>query len=166
MRFAALALLVGFGLSSTARAAEPDPYIFDLLALQPYKGNFARLVKAKTVPDWVKAISIQGAGTAGPMKSVDVGGTPYRLDRVCKVDACAGNTLDVLWAPRGVKVWAALTETGKPPVVLGDPKGPQAKALTEAAAAAASTTASAPAQTAPSTSASPASAAGGPTPPK
>lgn len=134
MRFAALALLVGFGTATAACAAEPDPYIFDVLALQPYKGNFARLVKPKTIPDWVKAIAVQGAGTAGPMKTVDVGGTPYRLDRVCKVDACTGNTLDVLWAPRGSRVWAALVEDGKPAVMLGDPKGPQAKALTEVVA--------------------------------
>ncbi len=127
MRFTALALLVG--LSSAARAAEPDTYIFDVLALQPYKGSFARLVIGKEVPDWVKAIAVQGSGTAGPTRTVDVGGTPYRLDRVCKVGACAGNTLDVLWAPRGAKVWAALVEDGKPPVMLGDPKGAQAKAL-------------------------------------
>lgn len=133
MRFAALALVLS--LSSAARAAEPDTYIFDVLALQPYKGNFARLVKAKGAPDWVKAISLQGAGTAGPTKTVDVGGTPYRLDRVCKVDACAGNTLDVLWAPRGAKVWAALVEDGKAPVMLGDLKAPQVKALAEAAGA-------------------------------
>ena len=136
MRFAALALLLGVGTAALAQAAEPDPYIFDVLALQPYKGNFARLVKPKTVPDWVKAIAVQGAGTAGPMKTVDVGGTPYRLDRVCKVGACAGNTLDVLWSPRGARVWAALVEDGKPPVILGDPKPPQAKVLGEAASAA------------------------------
>ncbi len=135
MRFAALALLTVLAAPLPARAAEPDPYIFDVLALQPYKGNFARLVKPKTVPDWVKAIAIQGAGTAGPMKTVEVGGTPYRLDRVCKVGACAGNTLDVLWSPRGAKVWAALVDDGKAPVMLGDPKGPQAKALAEAVAA-------------------------------
>ena len=131
MRFVPLALVLC--LVETARAAEPDTYIFDVLALQPYKGNFARLVKARAAPDWVRAIAIQGAGTAGPMKTVDVAGTPYRLDRVCKVDACAGNTLDVLWAPRGNRVWAALVEDGKPPMMLGDPKGPQVKALTEAA---------------------------------
>ncbi len=131
MRLTALALLVG--LSSTARAAEPETYIFDVLALQPYKGNFARLIKDKAAPDWVKAIAVQGAGTAGPGRTVDVAGTPYRLDRVCKVDACAGNTLDVLWAPRGAKVWAALVEGGRAPVMLGDPKGAQAKALMGAA---------------------------------
>ena len=129
MRFAALALLLGLGSTALAHAAESDPYIFDVLALQPYKGNFARLVKPATVPDWVKAIAVQGAGTAGPMKTVDVGGTPYRLDRVCKVGACAGNTLDVLWSPRGARVWAALVDDGKAPVMLGEPKGPQAKAL-------------------------------------
>ena len=133
MRFAALALLLG--LSTAARAAEPDTYIFDVLALQPYKGNFARLVKGNAAPDWVKAISVQGAGTAGPSRTVDVGGTPYRLDRVCKVDACAGNTLDVLWAPRGARVWAALVDGGKAPVMLGDPKGGQAKVLSDAAGA-------------------------------
>ncbi len=144
MRFAALALLVG--LSSAARAAEPDTYIFDVLALQPYKGSFARLVKGKEVPDWVKAIAVQGSGTAGPTRTVDVGGTPYRLDRVCEVGACAGNTLDVLWAPRGMKVWAALVEGGKPPVMLGDPKGAQEKELEAAAnGAAAATPAAAPA---------------------
>ena len=127
MRFAALAFLVG--LSSAAQAAEPDTYIFDVLALQPYKGNFARMVKDKAAPDWVRAIAVQGAGTAGPGRTVDIVGTPYRLDRVCKVDACAGNTIDVLWAPRGAKVWAALVEDGHAPVMLGDPKGPQAKTL-------------------------------------
>ena len=134
MRFAALALVLS--LSPAAQAAEPDTYIFDVLALQPYKGNFARLVKAKATPDWVKAVAVQGAGTAGPMKTVDVGGTPYRLDRVCEVGACAENTLDVLWAPRGAKVWAALVEGGKPAIMLGDPPATQAKALADAAAAA------------------------------
>ncbi len=164
MRFATLALVVGLGLPGATLAAEPDTYIFDLLALQPYKGNFARLVKAKDAPDWVKAISVQGAGTAGPMKTVDVGGTPYRLDRVCKVDACAGNTLDVLWAPRGSKVWAALVEDGKPPVMLGDPKAAQAKTLSEAAGAA--VPASTPAMTPPPAGAVQAPAAGVATPPK
>ncbi|WP_237480843.1 Ivy family c-type lysozyme inhibitor [Lichenibacterium dinghuense] len=139
MRFAASAFLLGLccaGLPDVARAAEPDTYIFDVLALQPYKGNFARLVKDRAVPDWVKAIAVQGAGTAGPSRTVDVGGTPYRLDRVCRVDACAGNTLDVLWAPRGARVWAALVEGGKPVVMLGHPKDPQARALAEAASGA------------------------------
>ncbi|MGI3902714.1 MAG: Ivy family c-type lysozyme inhibitor [Janthinobacterium lividum] len=164
MRFATLALVIGLGLPGATLAAEPDTYIFDLLALQPYKGNFARLVKAKDAPDWVKAISVQGAGTAGPMKTVDVGGTPYRLDRVCKVDACAGNTLDVLWAPRGSKVWAALVEDGKPPVMLGDPKAAQAKTLSEAVGAA--VPASPPAMTPPPAGAVQAPAAGVATPPK
>lgn len=141
MRFAALALLLGLGSTALAHAAEPEPYIFDVLALQPYKGNFARLVKPATVPDWVKAIAVQGAGTAGPMKTVNVGGTPYRLDRVCKVGACAGNTLDVLWSPRGARVWAALVDEGKAPVMLGEPKGPQAKALEAATGVPATATA-------------------------
>ena len=134
MRCAALALLIGLGATGAARAAEPDTYIFDVLASQPYKGNFAQLVKSKAVPDWVRAISVQGAGAAGPMKTVDVSGTPYRLDRVCKAPACSGDTIDVLWAPRGTRVWAALVDGGKPALLLGDPKGPQAKALMEAAA--------------------------------
>ena len=105
-----------------------------MLATQPYKGSFARLVKGKAVPAWVKAIAVQGAGTAGPMTTVDVAGTPYRLDRVCKVGACATDALDVLWAPHGAKAWAALVEAGRPAIMLGDPSGPQARALAEAAA--------------------------------
>ena len=136
MRFAALALTIVLGLSGVARAAEPDTYLFDVLALQPYRGNFARLVKAKAAPDWVRAASSQGEGTAVPMRTVEVAGVPYRLDHLCKVHDCAGNTLDVLWAPRGARVWAALVEGGKPPVMLGDPPTPQAKALADAAAAA------------------------------
>ena len=136
MRFTPLALVTCLGLAGGVQAAEPDPYIFDVLALQPYRGNLARLVKTREAPDWVKAIVSQGEGTAVPSKSVDIGGTPYRLDRVCKVHDCAGNTLDVLWAPRGAKVWAALVDGGKPALLLGDPKPPQAKALQEAAAAA------------------------------
>ncbi len=135
MRFAPLALVTCLGLAAGVQAAEPDPYIFDVLALQPYRGNLARLVKTREAPDWVKAMVSQGEGTAAPSKSVDIGGTPYRLDHVCKVHDCAGNTLDVLWAPRGAKVWAALVDGGKPAVMLGDPKPPQAKALEAAAAA-------------------------------
>lgn len=66
MQFAALALLTVLAAPLPARAAEPDPYIFDMLALQPYKGNFARLVKPKTVPDWVKAIAIRGRARPAP----------------------------------------------------------------------------------------------------
>jgi hypothetical protein len=145
MRFVPLAIFACLGLSGAAhaahasraaQAAEPETYVFDVLALQPYRGNLARLVKAKDAPDWVKAIVSQGEGTAVPSKSVDVGGTPYRLDHVCKVHDCAGNTLDILWAPRGAKVWAALVDGGKPAVMLGDPKPPQARALAAAVAVA------------------------------
>ncbi len=135
MRFVPLAIVVCLGLGGVAQASEPETYIFDVLALQPYRGNLARLVKTREAPDWVKAIVSQGEGMAVPSKSVDIGGTPYRLDHVCKVHDCAGNTLDVLWAPRGVKVWAALVDGGKPAVMLGDPKPPQAKALEAATAA-------------------------------
>jgi len=139
MRFVPLAILAYLGLSGAAhaaQAAEPETYVFDVLALQPYRGNLARLVKAKDAPDWVKAIVSQGEGTAVPSKRVDIGGTPYRLDHVCKVHDCAGNTLDILWAPRGAKVWAALVDGGKPAVILGDPKPPQARALAAAVAVA------------------------------
>jgi len=136
MRFVPLAIVICLGLGGAAQAAEPETYVFDVLALQPYRGNLARLVKAKDAPDWVKAIVSQGEGTAVPSKSVDVGGTPYRLDHVCKVHDCAGNTLDILWAPRGAKVWAALVDGGKPAVMLGDPKPPQARALAAAVAVA------------------------------
>ena len=103
-----------------------------MLPLQPYKGNLARLVKSKGTPDWVKAISVKGEGTAVPSKTVDIAGTPYRLDRVCKPHECNGNTFDVLWAPAGRRVWAALVDGGKPPVLLGTPPAPQAKALMDA----------------------------------
>ena len=134
MRFVPLALVLC--LVGTARAAEPDTYIFDVLALQPYKGNLARLLKPSTTPDWVKSIVTQGEGVAVPSKDVAVAGTPYRLDHVCKVHDCSGNTLDVLWSPRGTKVWAALVESGKPPVLLGNPPAAEAKVLSDAAAAA------------------------------
>lgn len=136
MRFAPLAVLTCLVLTGAARAAEPDTYIFDVLALQPYKGNLTRLLKGKTLPDWVPAVTAKGEGTAWPSKTVDISGTPYRLDHVCKVHDCAGNSLDVLWAPRGAKVWAALVEGGHPPVMLGNPPARQAKALSDAVAAA------------------------------
>lgn len=138
MRFVPLALALALVLCpwGTARAAEPDTYIFDVLALQPYKGNLARLVKPATTPDWVKSIVTQGEGVAVPSKNVEIAGTPYRLDHVCKVHDCAGNTLDVLWSPGGRKVWAALVEGGKPPVMLGDPKPPQSKVLMEVSSSA------------------------------
>ncbi len=181
MRFHALALMLclpGAGLSALVRAAEPDLYIFDALALQPYRGNFARLVKDAAVPDWVKAIAVQGAGAAGPMRTVDVAGTPYRLDRVCKVGAsCATDRIDVLWAPRGARVWAALVADGKAPVMLGGPKEAQARALADAgggsrpaAAAMPPGTAASPAaavastQPAPAPASAPASSAASPAP--
>ncbi len=167
MRFVPLAILACLGLSGAAhaaQAAEPEIYVFDVLALQPYRGNLARLVKAKDAPDWVKAIVSQGEGTAVPSKTVDVGGTPYRLDHVCKVHDCAGNTLDILWAPRGAKVWAALVDGGKPAVMLGDPKPPQAKALMEAAGAAAIAPVATPAAATPVAPAAPMTPARAPAP--
>ena len=156
MRFALLALAVVVASAHAVCAAgtkpppEPDTYVFDLLALQPYKGNFARLVKTEALPDWVKAISTKGEGEAVPSKAIDIGGTPYRLDHVCKPHDCAGNTLDVLWAPAGRRVWAALVEGGKPPVMLGSPPAPQAKALKDPTAAAVAVIPTPPAAPAPS----------------
>ena len=142
MRFVPLALALALGGAGTGQAAEtrpppePETYIFDVLPLQPYKGNFARLVKGNTVPEWVTAISTKGEGTAVPAKTVDIGAQRFRLDHVCKPHDCDGNTLDVLWAPVGQKVWASLVDHGKPPVLLGNPPPPQARVLADPTSAA------------------------------
>ena len=162
MRFAplAFAIAIALGCASSAQAArtksppEPDTYIFDVLVLQPYRGNFAGLVKGKDIPDWVTAIGKNGEGTAIPAKTIDIGGTPYRLDHVCKPQECAGNTLDVLWAPGGHKVWATLVDGGKPPVMLGNPPSPQAKVLADPKGVATATASTPPPAAAPAAAAS------------
>ena len=125
--------LVSLGVSiGTAWANEDDVYIFDALARSNYRAAYAQLIKKATVPDWVRNVLRTGDGVATPAKTVSIGGKPFRLDRVCKLNDCTGNSLTVLFSPNGIRAWAALTDKGGAPILLGDPKPEIAQALTGA----------------------------------
>ena len=129
---AALLLFGPLGSSVTSLAAEPDVYLFDVLRHYQYHYELTRLLNGKAVPQWVDAFLKEGDGVASPSKTVELGGKSYRLDHLCKVHDCAGNVLVVLWAPRGLRAWAALMEGGRPPTMFGNPAADQAQALAAA----------------------------------
>lgn len=130
--FAAVLALGALGAGAVARAAEPDTYLFDVLRHSQYRYELNRVLKGKSLPDWVAAFLREGDGVASPSKTVELGGKNYRLDHLCKVHDCAGNVLAVLWAPRGLRAWAALSEHGGPPVMLGNPAADQSQVLAAA----------------------------------
>ncbi len=127
--FAALLAMGMAGAAGIARAAEPDTYLFDVLRHPQYRYELNRVLKDKSLPDWVVAFLREGDGVASPSKTIDLGGKSYRLDHLCKVHDCAGNVLAVLWAPRGLRAWAALSQNGGPPLMLGNPATDQSQAL-------------------------------------
>ncbi len=127
--FSAVLVLGLVGAGAFARAAEPDTYLFDVLRHSQYRYELNRVLKGRPVPDWVAAFLREGDGVVIPSKTVDLGGKSYRLDHLCKVHDCAGNVLAVLWAPRGLRAWAALSEHGGAPVMFGNPAPDQSQAL-------------------------------------
>ena len=136
MRSIVFAAVLALGMGGTvtgAGAAEPDTYLFDVLRHSQYRYELNRVLKGKPVPDWVGAFLREGDGVVTTSKTVELGGKSYRLDHLCKVHDCAGNVLAVLWAPRGLRAWAALSEHGGTPVMFGDPTPEQSQALEAAA---------------------------------
>lgn len=129
---ATLLVLGGICSGGTGSAAEPDTYLFDVLRHSQYHYELARLLKGKHVPDWVQAFLKEGDGVASPSKTLEIGGKSYRVDHLCKAHDCTGNVLVVLWAPRGLRAWAAIVEGGGTPTLFGNPAPEQAQALTAA----------------------------------
>ncbi len=127
-----LAALLTLSAIDLSAAAEPDTYLFDVLRHSQYRFELTRLLKDKAIPDWVRAFLKEGDGVASPSRTIDLGGKSYRIDHLCKVHDCAGNVLAVLWAPRGLRAWAALMEGGGTPILFGNPAADQAQALAAA----------------------------------
>ena len=123
-------LFVG-ALASRAGAIEGN-YLFDVLKQPPYRAAFDALIARQNLPGWIGVFARTGNGVAVPATYAMIQGTRYQLNHVCKPHDCAGNELEIMFAPNGAQAWGAVIDGGKPVRFLGDPNPAQAKALSAA----------------------------------
>jgi hypothetical protein len=67
-----------------------------------------------------------------PVAYSTVDGIRYELFYACKPHDCDNNGMELMFAPHGAKVWAAMVQDGKSVTYLGTPNGAQQAALKEA----------------------------------
>lgn len=135
-QFSALAVFLAASawLCAPPRAAESAaPYLFDAMKRPSYREAWLALLRGKTkLPAWLGQIAGRGDFVGTPGTSAAIGGVSFELYHACKAHDCAGNEIEVMFAPGGAQVWAALIDHNEPIRYLARPNAAQAKALASA----------------------------------
>ena len=115
--------------SVTAAAAEM--YLADAIKSPPYAQALAKLLKSGGhLPEWTNELLKQRGNYVGtPVTHVTVAGARYDLFSACKAHDCADNRIEVMFAPKGTRAWAAIMIDGKNVTYLGTPNPAQQSAL-------------------------------------
>lgn len=130
MRQISRALILLCAAYSSATAAN-QIYLTDAIKNPAYLRSLTGLLKsAGKLPSWTRQVlktSGNYVGTAVAYSTVD--GIRYELFYACKPHDCGNNGMELMFAPHGAKVWAAMVEDGKSVTYLGSPNAAQQAAL-------------------------------------
>jgi hypothetical protein len=99
---------------SGAMAAEPDPYLFDVVKKPAYAQTLKSLLdKAGKLPNWTREVrKTKGNYVASTATHVAVNGTAYDVFHACEPHECPENQLAIMFAPNGSQAWGVLFEEG------------------------------------------------------
>lgn len=115
-------------LSATANAEQP--YLFELLGKPAYSKSWNTLFAGeRDVDRWLARYAKTKNGPATPGKSVQLGGTTYQINMVCKTHECGSNQFFVLFSPDGRKAWGLLLKDGNTERFFGQPDDEKKAAL-------------------------------------
>ena len=105
-----------------AAAAEDSGFLFDALRQRPYRAAWDKLMKeVQPTPDWLLQFNRNFDGVSGALKSVDVGGKPYRQGFVCKPQDCGDRRFEVMFDGDAAHAYGALGGRNDPPAFYGAP---------------------------------------------
>jgi Inhibitor of vertebrate lysozyme (Ivy) len=129
--YRALVLLCVAG--SGAAAANPT-YLTDAIKNPAYLHSLTNLLKnAGHLPSWTRQVLKTSGNYVGtPVAYSTIAGIRYELFYTCKAHDCGNNAMELMFAPHGAQVWAAVVVDGKSMTYLGTPSAAQQAALKEA----------------------------------
>ena len=109
-------------------------YLTDAIKNPAYLRSLTGLLKsAGKLPTWTRQVLKTSGNYVGTAVAYStVAGTRYELFYACKPHDCGNNGMELMFAPHGVKVWAAIVVDGKSVTYLGSPDAAQQAALKEA----------------------------------
>lgn len=133
MRQLYCALVLTCAVCSNAAAAN-QAYLTDAIKNPAYLRSLTSLLKnAGKLPSWTRQVLKTSGNYVGtPVAYSTVDGIRYELFYACKPHDCDNNGMELMFAPHGAKVWAAMVQDGKSVTYLGTPNGAQQAALKEA----------------------------------
>lgn len=133
MRQLYCALVLTCAVCSNAAAAN-QAYLTDAIKNPAYLRSLTSLLKnAGKLPSWTRQVLKTSGNYVGtPVAYSTVDGIRYELFYACKPHDCDNNGMELMFAPHGAKVWAAMVQDGKSVTYLGTPNAAQQAALKEA----------------------------------
>ncbi|MFZ2069730.1 MAG: Ivy family c-type lysozyme inhibitor [Xanthobacteraceae bacterium] len=133
MRQLYCALVLTCAVCSNAAAAN-QAYLTDAIKNPAYLRSLTSLLKnAGKLPSWTRQVLKTSGNYVGtPVAYSTVDGIRYELFYACKPHDCDNNGMELMFAPHGAKVWAAMVQDGKAVTYLGTPNAAQQAALKEA----------------------------------
>jgi hypothetical protein len=133
MRRIFCAFILMYAACSGAVAAN-QIYLTDAIKNPAYLRSLTSLLKnAGKLPSWTRQVLKTSGNYVGtPVAYSTVDGIRYELFYACKPHDCGNNGMELMFAPHGAKVWAAMVEDGKSVTYLGSPNAAQQAVLKEA----------------------------------
>ena len=118
----------------SAAVAANQIYLTDAIKNPSYLRSLTGLLKnAGKLPSWTRQVlKTSGDYVGTPVAYSTIDGIRYELFYACKPHDCADNAMEVMFAPHGAKVWAAMVEDGKSAIYFGSPSAAQQVVLKEA----------------------------------
>lgn len=118
----------------SSAAAANQTYLTDAIKNPSYLRSLTGLLKnAGKLPSWTQQVlKTKGDYVGTPVAYTTIGGTRYELFYACKAHDCADNAMELMFAPNGIKAWAAMVEDGKSVTYLGAPSDAQQAVLKQA----------------------------------
>ncbi len=115
-------------------AAANQTYLTDAIKNPIYLQSLTGLLKnAGKLPGWTRQVLKTSGNYVGtPVAYSTIEGIRYELFYACKAHDCGDNAMELMFAPHGTKVWAAMVVDGNPMTYLGSPSAAQQAALKEA----------------------------------
>src|SRR5579863_4063226 len=114
-------------------AAANQTYLTDAIKNPAYLRSLTNLLKsAGKLPRWTgQVLKTSGNYVGTPVAYLTIDGVRYEVFYACKAHDCGNNAMELMYAPHGAQVWAAMVVDGKSVTYLGSPSAAQQAALKE-----------------------------------
>lgn len=122
--------VVATAIAIMSERAFAEPYLFEVLTNKTHLKSWNALFAGeKEIDLWLGRYAKTKNGPAAPGTAVQIGGTDYQINSVCKPHDCANNQFVVLFGPKGTKAWGLLLKDKKTERFFGSPDEEKKQAL-------------------------------------